>query len=311
MLDRTQIIQNEKVIVFNITNKKYRKWGICMSVRRDLTALNKLLSSRNDIHSFSKYSKIYAFTTENIASYYSKLEFHNKKVLTICSSGDHILNAILLGCYDIDCFDINIFTKYYMFLKLGAIKALEYNEFVDFFINHKFEFELYKKISNYLENNIKLFWDSVYSKFNIDLLVSKLFIKTDYVKTNDFYNLYLNKESYSLLKSKLLNNNIYINFIEANIFDLDRIIDKKYDYIFLSNIIDYLPSFYIENSYKNYIEYILNFLVSKQLAVYVFYCYIYNYDLKNKLSTDMISFSNLVNVKQIDCVGVIKIIKNE
>ena len=76
-----------------------------------------------------RFSSIYSFTTENIAGYMNELDLTDKKVITVTGSSDHIINVILKGCTDITTFDINPLTKYYMDLKLSAIKELSYKEF--------------------------------------------------------------------------------------------------------------------------------------------------------------------------------------
>lgn len=282
-----------------------------MAVKKDISAIKRLLKNKVN-NNFSIYSKIYAFTTENIAAYYANIDFCDKKILTICSSGDHILNACLLGCRKIDCFDINIFTKYYMFLKLSAVKILSYQEFNEFFIGpSRFCVDLYSKVSHLLEDDIKLFWDSIYENYNVKDVIDKLFMKTDYVKTSGIYNLYLKEENYNLLKSILLTENIEISFIQSDVLDLYNKISGNYDYIFLSNIVDYLSNYYNNESKKNYINYINNFLIKNINVNKIYFCYIYNYNLKSNLFSfngiNYMTFSNGVNVGQIDSVGMIDI----
>ena len=48
-----------------------------------------------------------------------------KKVLSTIASGDQILNSILYGAKDIEGFDISVFPKYYLNLKIAAIKNLK------------------------------------------------------------------------------------------------------------------------------------------------------------------------------------------
>ena len=281
-----------------------------MSWKKDFLALKKLVKSKKNNNAFSIYSKIYAFTTENIAAYYSGIDFKDKRILTICSSGDHILNACLLGCKKIDCFDINIFTRYYMFLKFSAIKALSYQEYNVFFTGvNKFDQNIYNKISNLLDDDIKLFWDNVYINCDINEMIEKLFMKTDYSKTNAIYNLYFKEENYNILKNILLNEDIEINFIQSDILDLYNKISVNYDYIFLSNIVDYLSNYYNDKSKQNYINYIINVLIKKVNVVKIYFCYIYNYNLKANIflykGVNYITFDNCVNDGQIDSVGII------
>ena len=75
------------------------------------------------LHYNSEFSRIYSFTTENIAGYIDYFDLNNKKLLTIGSSGDQILNAFYNGARDITLFDINEYAKYYVYLKISAISS--------------------------------------------------------------------------------------------------------------------------------------------------------------------------------------------
>ena len=283
-----------------------------MGFKKDFNALKKMLISKNNNDNlFSMHSKVYAFTTENISGYYKNINFIDKKILTICSSGDHILNAIFLGCKDIDCFDINIFTKYYMYLKLGAIKVLTYSEFLYFFESeNKFSFGLYQKISTSLNEEIKKFWDLVYSNEDIISDIDKIFMNIDYKKTNKIYNLYLKEDNYNTLKNILLNDSININFIQSDFLVIHKKLKDNYNYIFLSNIIDYLPNYYTNNFNSNYIGYIKEYFIKKISCEKIYYCYIYNIENKIiKLNFDItfVKFENNVINKQVDSVGIINL----
>ena len=50
---------------------------------------------------------IYPFTTEMISGYFDKLDLKEKTVLTVGSSIDQGLNALLLGAKNVTVFDIN------------------------------------------------------------------------------------------------------------------------------------------------------------------------------------------------------------
>lgn len=53
------------------------------------------------------FQKVYPFTTEDISGYLTQLDVENKKILTVGSSADQALNAILLGAREVTIFDIN------------------------------------------------------------------------------------------------------------------------------------------------------------------------------------------------------------
>lgn len=208
------------------------------------------------------FSYIYPFTTENIKGYYDLLDFKNKDVLTVGSSGDHTLNLYLKNVNSVDYFDINPFCNYYFDLKRKAIEYLEYDEFLDFFCyidypkllknNDKaFSINTYYKILPYLDDNTKTFWNNLYIEYRgIDIRKSDLFskdeepskilIKTNlYLESNNYYKL---KDSLSLKKEPIFYN-----------MDIKNIrLSKKYDVIMLSNISSYLEYMYKDNYLVNF-----------------------------------------------------------
>ena len=80
-----------------------------MDVYEDIEKAKKVINYSKFTH--MGYNLIYPFTTENLNGYMNKLDFKNKKVLTVGSSADQILNVFLLGCKDITLLDINPFVK--------------------------------------------------------------------------------------------------------------------------------------------------------------------------------------------------------
>lgn len=209
------------------------------------------------------FNFIYPFTTENINGYISQLNIEGKNILTVCGSGDHVLNLILNGAKKIDTFDISPLTKYYLYLKIGAIKALKYDEYLEFFCyldypktfkhNKKaFNIKTYWKISNHLDKYTKIFWDNLYLEFSgleirkNDLLFSRDEEKHKVLKQT---NNYLNPENFYRLKNILKNKKYEINFYNSNITELPKILKNKYDLILTSNISQNIQQIY--NSDEN------------------------------------------------------------
>ncbi len=81
---------------------------------------------------FQPFTNIYPFTNENIKEYLEQYDFTNHTILTVGASVDHILNLILFGATEIDYFDINPFTEFYVELKIAGVKALEEDEFISY-----------------------------------------------------------------------------------------------------------------------------------------------------------------------------------
>ena len=113
--------------------------------------INELIDiNKIDLNKFNKLSKIYSFTTENIAGYFEYLNLENKTILTVAGSGDHIINAFFKGAKKVYGFDINYLALIYTELKLVAMQNLGYKEFLNFFmINEENNIRKNKNALNY------------------------------------------------------------------------------------------------------------------------------------------------------------------
>lgn len=216
-----------------------------------------------------RFASIYPFTTENIAGYMKDLDLTNKKVITVTGSADHILNIILKGATDITTFDINPLTKKYMDLKISLIKKLSYEEFLNVLL---FEQDLdYNNINDLdMPKESKDFWFEQIKKYGNKLFTSCLFNIKYYNPNRKLQqNLYLQKENYDSLKTKL--DKVKIKFINVSLKDLK--LTKNYDYMFLSNISDYLNLMFendLLNSYKKLID-----IFTKKVKI-IYFAYIYD-----------------------------------
>ena len=195
----------------------------------------------------SEFSKIYQFTTENIAGYIDYFDFDDKSLLTVGSSGDQILNAFYNGARDITLFDINEYAKYYVYLKIAAILSLSYKEFKAFFFrhgltpfvrnHHMFSPELYEKIKGnlrLLDYESFLFFDELFSLYEPTKIRERMFDDDeDRNVVIKGMNKYLkDEESYNKLQAII--RKISFRYINGNIFEED--VNGKFDNIFLSNL---------------------------------------------------------------------------
>ena len=111
---------------------------------KDIEYFEKIINIKNNKELLKNYfCWLYPFTNENIKGYYSKINFKNKNVLTVTASGDHALNALLLGANCVETFDSNPLAKYYSELKIAGIKTLSLEEFILFFYNKSFKTNKY------------------------------------------------------------------------------------------------------------------------------------------------------------------------
>lgn len=238
-----------------------------------------------------KFNSIYPFTTENIAGYMKKLDLVNKKVITVTASGDHILNLILKGCKDITAYDINPLAQKYAKLKLAGMKQLDYKDFLKVFLyetSDTLKYEIIKSLE--LEQDVSDYWITELKRHNnngLELRKSILF-NTKYFNpaSKIKHNLYLDEENYQKTREKL--SSININYINTDIKDLK--LSSSYDYMFLSNISDYLNQMFPNNFLEEYAN-----LLNQFPAENIYFAYLY--DIYNKNPRSIID--NIREVKKV------------
>ena len=211
-------------------------------------------------HAFNDISGIYRMTNENVSSkeYISSIK-NKERILSVIASGDQIINSILFGSTDIEGFDISRFPKYFLMLKLAAIKELKKDEYLSFFMgdihNELFNYDVYSKIYKRLDKEYQEFWDSLFDYFDSVELIESMFFRTTIENKILMIhnNPYLQYDNYEIVKRKI--DNIDIKFYEGNIFELINSSMKPFDLVNLSNIINYYK---VDNrdykEYKSFIE---------------------------------------------------------
>ena len=194
-----------------------------------------------------RFNNIYPFTTENIAGYMNDLDLTNKKIITVTGSSDHIINAILKGSTNITTFDINPLTKYYMDLKLSAIRELSFEVFLKILLNY---------------NNSSLDKDIILN-LNMNKESKEFWIKQ--------YTLYKNGVN---LKQSSLFNTKYFN-------PQSKIWQNLYLEKSISNISDYLNKLFEKNSLINYNKLLTSYL---NYVKYIYFAYLYDIGNSNPRS---------------------------
>ena len=281
----------------------------------------KLITDDKDFTKIKNFFLTYSFTTENISGYINLFDLKDKSLLTVGSSGDQAINAILKGCNDITVIDINPFAKYYFYLKKAAILTLDYVEFFRFFCykyykyyehnSEAFNLQSYNKLKDTLRNldgESFLFWDTLFSKCNSNDIRRTMF-KSDEVgiKVLKKIDPYLkNRLSFNKTKSKIVN--INPKFINGDIFKTK--LYKTYDNIFLSNI----GTYYTQEKLKGLVD-TLETNLNEEGKLLICYLYdtledtpylkqfpeIYNLDKFHKLFqqhiTDFNSFTGINNIR--------------
>lgn len=226
---------------------------------------------------FNEYDSIYAFTNENIKDYYQYFNYDNS-TLSITSSGDHMLHSVLGGSKRIVLFDINKLTKFYVELKVAAIKELKYADFIKYFFSLDFlhlptlDYEIFSKFSKALPCQSFEFWNSLYEykqSFTLNDLYN-LFSLPAQIELCAYYDL----QEYKRLSKLLLD--VELEFIDCNLFDITKHVNEQFSTIFLSNVFSYLE----KSARDNFFNFILNDL-NKILDINGMIQYSYNYKYFN------------------------------
>ena len=198
------------------------------------------------------FAKIYPFATENINGYLKYFDFINKKIATVGSSCDQIINFILKGAKDITIIDINPYTKFYFYLKKCALLCLDYEEFFEFFfykdypkcfktnynVFSKEKFDKMKDTLRLLDYESYLFWDELFSNFKGEIIRENLFSNDEYrfEVLKEMNNYLRNEKSYNDAKDAI--KNVNPKFITGDILTID--IKDKFDNVILSNVGQYI-----------------------------------------------------------------------
>ena len=177
-------------------------------------------------------SKIYYSSNEDLQEIFSFLDFKGKRVLSVVGSGDQAIAFYNCDVKSLDLFDINPLTIYYYYLRIWHM--MYYGEL---YIDQKNFFDIIKRVLKYVNpsNNDEL------NAYNYWMSFIELFDGKDLDKI--FYNSFYNLGSCSLNYGNILKN-FHLNNCNFYNFDLssDISLNKKYDVVYTSNIVDYIKA---------------------------------------------------------------------
>lgn len=238
----------------------------------------------------ANYKKVWYGTTETIKEYIEVLNWKDiSRVLTVCSSGDHIFNLINQGVNEIDTFDINPLTYPYFILRKAIMITNSYEDFYKFLkklsiyaSSEKQEYELFSSIKSAIDKPYDYFWEELYSKnlqenvhdITAPSLLSKMcknYISPQTSKLRNNY--YASEEEYEKTRNNLRNSSITFKCVDIK--NLESAFKKKYDKILLSNIADY---FEVNTNEKDLYQYtVTNLQPLLRINGEILAAYIYNY----------------------------------
>ncbi|MBQ9834445.1 MAG: DUF3419 family protein [Bacilli bacterium] len=218
-----------------------------------IEATNMYLYKTSKLH--DAYSYAYRFTNENVDSIWSLFEFSaNVKLLSVLSSGDQLFDMVLNGIKNADTFDCNRIAEYYTLgFKKVAIETLNYYQFLDLF-NYEKRSRKKSKMENYViscaPEEYKNFWQELFYNLKQSGINSSVF---DFVRGENIQDVLLNNrcnylktnENYTSLQKALRESNITFKYN-----DIKNIPEGygKYDFIYISNIMDYFNDIFSEQS---------------------------------------------------------------
>lgn len=234
---------------------------------------------------FKGYTRIYPFNTEDSASVFKKRKenIEGKDVLTVTGSGDALLDLFLNGAENVTCFDCNGLAKYYAKLKFYAIKSgMSFEEYKEFFLgnqigNYVLTKNIYDKFKDTIDDeDTRTFWDSLYNYENQtelhiannyeNLLTYRIIglMMSEVNKTCGNPNSYFNEGNYQklqeILQAKSMEN---LEFKDVSLLELPNELEaskRKFDYMYLSNIIDFTSLYIFKDKVGDRLEIFRDFI---------------------------------------------------
>lgn len=193
------------------------------------------------------FDTLYPFATENCASYIQNLQVRKKKLLTVGSSSDQIMEAIYQGCQDITLYDLCPYSQYYFYLKKAGILGLDQKEFVDLFYHKTMDKVAMNKVAAILEKEDQdsfTFFDTLCKKYSVNTMEKALFTKDvlplSYYQNSHAY--FTEPKKFQLVKKKI--QYLHPTFIQGDILQADEMLKDRFDIMLLSNISQYLEFMY-------------------------------------------------------------------
>ena len=248
---------------------------------------------------FSTYQKVYFSTNENIKDYINRSNLEGKNTaLSVMASGDHSFNLVEKGILNIDTFDSNALTEFYVLgIKRAMIMRYSYKEYL-ITLNKLLDIntsliELTSILSDllpFMDKKYREYWRAIIDyNYNIqknkssninlfNLLFINIVNEDKLVERNSYLK---DEETYNRFKSFLVRSNI--SFKNVNAINLPKEFKGKYDIMLLSNIFEYLQH-YFSKFYpmdKFIISYIEELMSLMNADGQIFLLYIFDYATRN------------------------------
>lgn len=226
------------------------------TLKQHLKLAKKMIQDISFLKSnYGSFDRIYPFSNENLADCFDFFDIKNKNCLSIMGSCDQALELYSRGAKIVTTFDCNPLTEYYGYLKIAAILSeFSNSKFLDFF-SCESEYPFFEKENSFSRLQFLEFYEHLILNLK-------------------------DKEEEDLL-----------NFIHSDILDLNLKLKQKYDFIYLSNIMQYTSAIYPDylsqkdklKAYRQTIEQLSSYLQPNGKIV-IGYLYAFNFELNNRNS---------------------------
>lgn len=191
----------------------------------------------------------YSTTNEYLSKYMKNMNLKGKRVATVGSSGDQMLNALFYGAKDVTLIDANMYSRAYVEYKMALIKNFDFYTFKERFdMSRKlnmadiFHWSVYAKISHSLSKPVRDFWDTLILEQDKDFNPFDIYEELVQGTPFPYCDYYSSPKAYNKLRNILKKNEFKLKFITSDLDNFIINLHGKYDAIMLSNIYAYMDT---------------------------------------------------------------------
>ena len=222
----------------------------CLSDRLFDEENNYLFKHSNYTSLNTTTARCFTTSNEHLEDFKKYIDFKNKRVATVGSSGDQVFTSLLNGSKDITLIDGNVFSRAFIEYKMAMIENLPHEEFLKLLSSSEYlSYGAYRKISHSLSPEVRQLFDTLMLEqtdcndktWECQYPCAKQLesmITSGYV--HKFCDFYTNKEDYIKLQQILRDKEFKLKFVLSDFEHFPQNLDGTFDIILLSNIIDYV-----------------------------------------------------------------------
>lgn len=219
------------------------------NINDDILKLPKIINGTLD----GNYNNIYSRNTEDLNRIVSHVDFRNKEIYSVLSSSDILFYSYLNGAKRVDTFDINPLTYRYYYLRKWLLESgfldaedLSIKEIASIIKNHRNSNDINERESvslwqYYLALRRKNKW--------YDERIFRFYADTLFAHSYDKFEFPYSEADIKKLLDKLNSNKLDFEVIDISSDSYNN--SKKYDIVYLSNILDLRTTNNVKNVMNN------------------------------------------------------------